>query len=61
MCAIFQLSIDLSNVFLFPFPRITSHALIVIVLQRLLYGSAPLGTTLLGDDEELEEALALAS
>ena len=36
-------------------------SLIVIVIQRFIYGSAPPGATLLGDDEELEEALALAS
>lgn len=34
---------------------------LVIVLQRLVYGNAPPSAALLADDEELEEALALAS
>ena len=61
VCAIFQLSIDMSKwsspsrPCVCPLTRQT-----VIVVQRILYGNAPPDSTLLPMEDDLEEALALS-
>lgn len=37
------------------------HFRLAIVIQRVIYGNAPPATALLADEDDLEEALALAS
>ncbi len=59
ICAVFQLSVDIgkcsgASLWLNP-----NRRLVAIVLQRLHYGNA-LPSTALGEEDDLEQALALA-
>lgn len=66
VCSIFQLSIDFCQCFpTFLLPLCSDDfPLLVIVIQRVMYGAAPPEAMLLRSDDEgldeLEEALALA-
>lgn len=57
-CAVFQLSIDFGMCSLTRQEKYSSR-LEAIVIQRLVYGNAPPPSVLI-DDEDLEQALALA-